>query len=346
MQLQDLTQDLISDSATNLDSSSLITTASNEQLQSVLVNIIESVDNLNGLNMDIPLIPINKSDSIIEESNMLKPIIDSVIQAKQILVVSVDANGDCLTLFEGISSLTKSELKAEYGENITVYHQQLYTTALSDQTYDEAILDINNIHKLCYTREEFIAYLSNAESEVSYDFITYSHKDLKRQHREVNKVVKPVNITINKIKPKKVVQKRPKFSLFLFTSLSELTNGLFPINGLSDIQISNAKKVLEVEDYYKYEHVLEEGESLSIKEQQQAILFIVGTPAANDSYIKMSNLRWITELETGESVKGLIKNNINNAGIQVYMLRLNVWDKRQSDVFVHCNYNPYNSATK
>ena len=306
----------------------------------------EEVDMLLDSVMDnLSLSKFSDGDNITEVNSEVDVVVkeDRVIAPRVILVITTDNEGNNTNLFEGESSLTKNELKANYGDNIFVYYQQLYTTVTGNQTYDEAVADETNFKKLCYTKEEFVEAFTTSFSDVKYKYITYSHKDLKKQQRvKMTAEAKMSVVKSNKVLNSKVSTIHPNFSLFLFTSLNDLgSNGTFPIKDLSDIQINTANNVLKDEDYFINEYVLKEGEDSSIKQQQESILFIVGTPAANDSYIKMINLRWITHSEGGEPVKGLIKNNLNTqTGIQVYLLRLNVQDKRQTDVFIHCNYNP------
>lgn len=326
-----------------LNEVSEVTTACGSTQQ--LNTVTKSLEDLSiNVNMDI-IDNMNDKNDLNDKNDKIEGLVPQdikVIAPKNILITKKDIEDNLITLFEGLSSKIKVQLEAEYGSDVTIYYQQLYTTVTGEESYDEALANSNNFQNKCYTRESFDQFLADIAPDQTFDYITYSHKDLNKQRN--NNKLKANKISKNKVDSNvKLIQEvQPNFALYLFTSISQLSNGEFSIKGLSDLQISTAKQVLETEDYYINEYVLQDGDSPYIKQQTEVILFIVGSPAANDHYMssKVSNLRWITQTETGEPIKGLIKNNINpQTGVQVYMLRLNVTDKRQKDVLLHCGYD-------
>jgi hypothetical protein len=75
-----------------------------------------------------------------------------------------------------------------------------------------------------------------------------------------------------------------------------------------------------------------------VKEQQiEVVLFIKGHASAIDSYIKMSNVKWISGRDD-KPVKGLIKNKANNKGGQTYMLIINAQDIRNTNILTQVGY--------
>lgn len=246
-------------------------------------------------------------------------------RTKQIKVVSnATEESPSVVLFEGLSAETKVELKAKWGENITVYYQQLYTTIEppSDgnvQTYKQAIESIENVENiscLAYTEEEFLQYAKDN----NYDPIlwAYNQKDLDRK---LNKT--------HKDKKKKVETKQsncfvPNLAVYLFTSLSDLPEGNFPLVGLTKQQVNAAISSLEEEDFALAKYANENNLSINdekVRQQQiEAVIFFAGSPNYINHLISYSKVRWI-----GGERQGLIKNSINSqTGQQVIMLIIDV----------------------
>lgn len=220
-------------------------------------------------------------------------------------------------LYEGPSNKAKKDIIIEYGNKINILYQQQYTTVCGNQTYDEALNDEANHHYTCYTKDEFIEFLCNNNVAPYYQYISYSQKDLDKQ--------------------KLVVDTPPNCrAIYLYNSWSEVSEGRFPFT-LSPQQYELAKLILTTEEDY-----VNKGEP-----QVEALLFIVGTPDFNNFYIQSSNLCFINFDENNNPVKnGLMKSNINEYGVQTYMLRLcirtdsngNPCERRNKLVLNHFNY--------
>ncbi len=203
----------------------------------------------------------------------------------------ISPNND--VLFEGESNLPKRDVIVQYGNRVKILYQQTYTTVVGSQTYDEALNDEANHQYTCYTREEFDEFLTNNNVVPYYSYVTYSQKDLDRQRL--------------------VVKTAPNTrGIYLYKAWSEVANGQFSFT-LSPQQYELAKLILTTEEEY-----VAKGE-----QQVEGLLFLVGTPEFNDFYIHASNLCFITYDENNNPVKnGLIKSNVDENGIQTYMLRL------------------------
>jgi len=213
-------------------------------------------------------------------------------------------------LFEGVSNLPKRDLIINYGRNITIMYEQVYTTVGPNQTYQEALEDESNHHYSCYSFKEFEEFLSNNNVAPYWSYITYSQKDLDKQKLIVS--------TSNNAR-----------GVYLYKTWSEVVNGKFPFT-LSLQQYELAKLLLTTE-----EEAINNGE-----EQVECLLFLVGTPHFNNWYIQSTNLCFVTYNEDNKPLKnGLLKSNFDsNTGVQTYMLRLcirrdergNLYEKRNA----------------
>jgi hypothetical protein len=235
------------------------------------------------------------------------------------------------TLFEGLSNETKVELKAKWGQNIIVYYQQKYTTISAGETYAMALENPSNFSKECYTEAEFI--VSAQEAEFDPILWAYSQKDLDKKLGVTN--------TKQKQPKTRVVPTKSNFSAYLFTSMTDLNDGDFPITGITREQVMAAKASLEEEDFALAEHANANNLSINSDEvrgqQIEACIFLVGSVKGLENYISTSGVKWIGSPDSPR--KGLIKNTVNSStGQQVILLIIDVRLRANRTVLTQLGY--------
>jgi|NOAtaT_7_FD_contig_31_4947995_length_3196_multi_8_in_0_out_0_4 hypothetical protein len=237
-----------------------------------------------------------------------------------------------IILFEGLSNETKVELKANWGQNIIVYYQQKYTTISAGETYAMALENTtSNFSKECYTEAEFIV----SAQEAGFDPIlwAYSQKDLDKKLGVTN--------TKQKQPKTRITPTKSNFSAYLFTSMTDLNDGDFPITGITREQVMAAKASLEEEDFALAEHANANNLSINSDEvrgqQIEACIFLVGSVKGLENYISTSGVKWIGIPDSNR--KGLIKNTVNSSsGQQVILLIIDVRLRANRTILTQLGY--------
>lgn len=271
------------------------------------------------------------TDALIILDKLTSKPVKSAPIVRTVLVKDVDGN----VLFEGQTEHTKEQLKVKFGADITVNYSVLYTTINATQTYEQALIDPYQVSHFAYSLEEFKQWLQqlndgNGVANV-YTYTAYSELNLKRQKYSRNGKSKQFSNSV--VDP----NLKASLSLYFYTSLAQLDDSrlFFPIKGVSNLQAEIARDVLASEDEEVNEFVRLNLNAKydEIKQQQvESVLFLSGSPSLIDTYIKGTNLKWITFRDGVEGqVKGLIHSPIKN-NHRVTMLLLNVHFNRNEQV--------------